>query len=87
MSTAATEAYPSGLVISRDNLLFDFPEADLILRSRDLYEFRVLKRSSFISSIALQFLERKSYSHPTLSPSQAFLQIPPCRVLKRTRLA
>jgi hypothetical protein len=43
MSTTATEAYPSGLVISLENLLFDFPEADLILRSRNSYEFRVLK--------------------------------------------
>jgi hypothetical protein len=33
----------SGLVISHENLLFDFPEADLILRSRDSYDFRVLK--------------------------------------------
>ena len=36
MSTAATKTSPSGL-------LFDFPEADVILRSRDSYEFRVLK--------------------------------------------
>jgi len=45
MSTAATETPPShpAPVISQDNLLFDYPEADVILRSRDLYEFRVLK--------------------------------------------
>jgi hypothetical protein len=41
MSTAATS--PSGPVISLENLLFDYPEADVILRSRDSYEFRVLK--------------------------------------------
>jgi hypothetical protein len=34
---------PSGPVISLENLLFDFPEADVFLRSRDSYEFRVLK--------------------------------------------
>ena len=44
MSTVATEISPSGLIItSLGNLLFDFPEADVILRSRDSYEFRVLK--------------------------------------------
>jgi hypothetical protein len=43
MSTATTETPPSGPVISLENLLFDFPEADVILRSRDSYEFRVLK--------------------------------------------
>ena len=34
---------PSGPVISLENLLLDFSEADVILRSRDSYEFRVLK--------------------------------------------
>ncbi|KAF8472253.1 hypothetical protein DFH94DRAFT_193338 [Russula ochroleuca] len=43
MSTAATKTSPSGLVVSPENLLFDYPEADVILRSRDSYEFRVLK--------------------------------------------
>ena len=43
MSTAATKTSPSGPVISLENLLFDYPEADVILRSRDSYEFRVLK--------------------------------------------
>lgn len=43
MSTTATEAVPSHPVISHENLLFDYPEADVILRSRDSYEFRVLK--------------------------------------------
>jgi hypothetical protein len=43
MSTAAAETSPSGSVISLENLLFDYPEADIILRSRDSYEFRVLK--------------------------------------------
>ena len=43
MSTSATETLPSGTVISLENLLFDYPEADVVLRSRDAYEFRVLK--------------------------------------------
>ncbi len=43
MSAATTETSPTGSVISFENLLFDYPEADLILRSRDSYEFRVLK--------------------------------------------
>ena len=43
MSTSATGALPSLPVISHENLLFDYPEADVILRSRDSYEFRVLK--------------------------------------------
>jgi hypothetical protein len=43
MSRAATEALPSLPDISHENLLFDYPEADVILRSRDSYEFRVLK--------------------------------------------
>jgi hypothetical protein len=43
MSTAATEALPSHPVISHENLLFHYPEADVILRSRDSYDFRVLK--------------------------------------------
>jgi hypothetical protein len=43
MSTAATEALPSHPVISHENLLFDYPEADVILHSRDSYEFRVLR--------------------------------------------
>jgi hypothetical protein len=41
--TATTETSPTGSVISFENLLFDYPEADLILRSHDSYEFRVLK--------------------------------------------
>ena len=43
MSTAATKTLPSLPVISHENLLFDYPEADVILHSRDSYEFRVLK--------------------------------------------
>ncbi len=43
MSTTTTKTSPSRLVISHENLHFDYPEADVILRSRDSYEFRVLK--------------------------------------------
>jgi hypothetical protein len=43
MPTAIKENPLSGPIISLENLLFNFPEANLILRSRDSYEFRVLK--------------------------------------------
>ena len=47
MSTAATKDSSSGSVISPnispENLLFDYPEADVVLRSSDSHEFRVLK--------------------------------------------
>ncbi len=43
MSTSAAETSFTGSAISFENLLFDYPDADLILRSRDSYEFRVLK--------------------------------------------
>jgi hypothetical protein len=43
MSTVAPDTPPSGLLVSLENLLFDFPGADVILRSCDSYEFRVLK--------------------------------------------
>jgi hypothetical protein len=43
MSTAPTETSPPGPVVSLENLLFNFPEADIILRSRDSHEFRVLR--------------------------------------------
>ncbi|KAH9958131.1 hypothetical protein BC827DRAFT_1269740 [Russula dissimulans] len=43
MSTVIPAISSSGSVISLENLLFDYPEADIILRSRDSYEFRVLK--------------------------------------------
>ena len=53
MSTATTESSPSGLVVSLENLLFDYPGADIILRSRDFYQFRVLKLYIVHSSPAL----------------------------------
>jgi hypothetical protein len=43
MSKVSTKTSPPDPIVSLENLLFDFPEADLILRSRDSYEFRVLK--------------------------------------------
>ncbi|KAF8502674.1 hypothetical protein F5888DRAFT_1112222 [Russula emetica] len=43
MSSATTGALPLHPVISHKNLLFDYPDADVILRSLDSYEFRVLK--------------------------------------------
>jgi hypothetical protein len=53
MSTATTESSPSGLVISLENLLFDYPGADIILHSRDFYQFRVLELYIVHSSPAL----------------------------------
>ena len=43
MSTVIPNTSSSGPVVSLENLLFDYPEADIILRSGDSYEFRVLK--------------------------------------------
>jgi hypothetical protein len=43
MWTVATQTPSSRPVVSHQNLLIDYPEADVILRSRDSYEFRVLK--------------------------------------------
>jgi hypothetical protein len=40
---AATESLPFPPVISHENLHIDYPDADVILRSPDSYEFRVLK--------------------------------------------
>jgi len=43
MSTAAIKPLPLPPFISHENLRFDYPDADVILRSPDSYEFRVLK--------------------------------------------
>jgi hypothetical protein len=43
MWTIATQIPSSLPVISHESLRIDYPEADVILRSRDSYEFRVLK--------------------------------------------
>ena len=53
MSTIAPETPPSFPVVSLENLLFDYPGADVILRSCDSYEFRVLKLDIFHSSPVL----------------------------------
>jgi hypothetical protein len=66
MSTATTGALPSHPVISHDNLLFDYPEADVILRSRDSYDFRVLKIYIVHSS---PILEEKVLISPTPHPT------------------
>ena len=54
MATVAPDTPPSGLLVSLENLLFDFPGADIILRSCDSYEFRVLKVYIFHSSPVLE---------------------------------
>jgi hypothetical protein len=45
MSTVGSKSSPSGSLTSLDSesIVFDYPEADIILRSCDSYEFRVLK--------------------------------------------
>ncbi|KAI9457451.1 hypothetical protein BJY52DRAFT_1187287 [Lactarius psammicola] len=53
MSTVAPETSPLGPVVSLENLLFDYPGADVTLRSCDSYEFRVLRIYIFHSSPAL----------------------------------
>jgi len=53
MSTVAPVFSTSGPVISHENLLLDYPEADIILRSRDSYEFRLLKLYIVHSSLIL----------------------------------
>jgi hypothetical protein len=65
-----TKTPPSGPVISPKNLLFDFPEADVILRSRDSYEFRVLKfYIVHCSSILGEKVLTSPDPQPDLSPS------------------
>ncbi len=75
ISTATTEAPPShpAPVISQDNLLFDYPEADVILRSRDSYEFRVLKIYIVHSSPTLG---EKVLISPTPQPEPTSSTIP-----------
>ncbi len=73
MSSAATEALPSHPVISHENLLFDYPEADVILRSRDSYEFRVLKIYIVHSS---PILGEKVLISPTPQPNPTSSTIP-----------
>ena len=67
MSTAATatESSPFRPVISHETLRFDYPDADLILRSPDSYEFRVLKTYIVHSS---PMLEEKVLIFPNPQP-------------------
>jgi hypothetical protein len=73
MSTAATESLASNPVISHENLLFDYPEADVILHSRDSYEFRVLKTYIVHSS---PILGEKVLISPTPQPTPTSSTIP-----------
>jgi hypothetical protein len=52
-SSMSTVTPPPSPVVSLENLLFDYPGADVILRSCDSYEFRVLKIYVFHSSPVL----------------------------------
>ncbi|KAH8977582.1 hypothetical protein EDB86DRAFT_2837689 [Lactarius hatsudake] len=53
MSIHAPGTPPSCPVVSLEKLLFDYPGADVILRSCDSYEFRILKMYIFHSSPVL----------------------------------
>ncbi|KAH9169569.1 hypothetical protein EDB89DRAFT_2072811 [Lactarius sanguifluus] len=53
MSTHAPGTPPSCPVVSLEELHFDYPGADVILRSCDSYEFRILKMYIFHSSPVL----------------------------------
>ena len=65
MSTTATKSLHSHPVISHENLLFDYPEADITLRSHNFYEFRVLKIYIALSS---PILGEKVLISPTPQP-------------------
>ena len=54
MSTTSPETAPLCSVISLENLLLDYPEGAVILRSQDSYEFRVPKRFIIHSSPILR---------------------------------
>ena len=78
MSTVATEAATSALVISpkisSENLLFEYPDADLVLRSRDSHEFRVLKL--YIVHISPILRDKLLLSHnPQSGPSASAISI------------
>ena len=78
MSTTSTETPLSGPIISLENLLFDFPGADVILRSCDSYEFRVLKLYIFHSSPILGeklLLSINPQAEPAASPNPAELNV------------
>jgi hypothetical protein len=79
MSTTTTETPPSGPVVSLENLLFDFPEADVVLRSRDSYDFRVLKiyivhSSPILGEKVLLFPDPSA--NPTESDVPCVVQLP-----------
>ena len=73
MSTATTEMLPLYPAISHENLLFDYPEADVILCSRDSYEFRVLKIYIVHNS---PILGEKLLISPTTQPKPTSSTIP-----------
>jgi hypothetical protein len=66
MSTVGSKSSPSDSVTPLENLLFDYPEADIIIRSCDSYEFRVLKLYIVHSS---PVLGKKVSASPNSQPS------------------
>jgi len=73
VSTAAPESSTLLPVISHEDLLVDYPDADVILRSLDSHDFRVLKIYIIHSSPILR--EKISIS-PTPQPIWSTPQIP-----------
>ena len=63
MWTVATQTLSSRPVISQQSLLIDYPEADIVLRSRDSCEFHVLKLFVIHNSPILE--EKVLVSHNT----------------------
>ena len=73
---SVTPTTPTVPVVALDNLLFDYPGADVILRSCDSYEFHVLKTSIFHSSPVLGEQVLAAESGATISTDQAVTSLP-----------
>jgi len=73
MSTISSTTSRSAPVISIENLHFDYPDADIILRSRDSLEFRVLKIYIIHSSHILgeeMLISPNTLPSPTAIPAE-----------------
>ena len=72
MSTITHEA-ASTTDAPLEHLLFDYPDADIIIRSLDNYHFRVLKAIIVINSPILNELIQKSFDSPDKANAEASL--------------
>jgi hypothetical protein len=69
-----TSSMPSGPLVHQENFVFDYPDADVILRSRDLLQFRVKKLYIIDSSpILSRRVSTSSETHPNVTPNPADL--------------